>query len=285
MVFMLKHPVILAGFLVVSLLGLVAGALTFADRGGHSPSSGDALARQSAQPSAVASAEAVGAPGAQTLRTAAVRTTPGDGAPVLGTLPKDTRIDVDGRSSDSKWLRIAFPRGSDVRGWVDASSIDLAATLASLPVRGGDASVRAPAPPTKAAQSGQAGQSASASIRTSNTTSVAAASTATVAPAAGLPDLIVSGGSNDNGRMSATVKNIGAGAAQGTAVVTVLSNGGQTLATTSAPVSLKPGQSTQIPTGYAVAGAARMVLAVNRGGAIVESNMSNNELAVAVASN
>ena len=281
---MLKHPVILAGFLVVSLLGLVAGALTFADRGGHSPSSGDALARQAAQPSAVASAEAVGAPGAQTLRTAAVRTTPGDGAPVLGTLPKDTQVDVDGRSSDSKWLRIVFPRGSDVRGWVDATSIDPAATLASLPVRGGEASVRAPAQPTKATQSGQAGQSESASIRTSNTTSASAAA-ATVPPAAGLPDLVVSGGSNDNGRISATVKNIGAGAAQGTVVVTVLSNSGQTLATTSAPISLKPGQSAQIPTGYAAAGAARMVLAVNRGGAIVESNMSNNELAVAFASN
>ncbi len=292
---MLKHPVVLAGFFVITLLGIAAGVLTFADRGRHETAAPGAQAAATTQTAPADATAADAAPGAQTLRTTAVRTAPGDGSPVLGALPKDSEVDVDGRSSDSKWLRIVFPRGSDVRGWVDAAAIDLPSVMASLPVRAGEASVQAPALPTKAAQSGQAGrsgeagQSASASIRTSNTTSTAAgaASTATSVPApptaaAGFPDLIVSGGGNDNGHISATVKNAGTGTATGTVVVTVRSNAGATLATTSAAISLKAGQSITIPTGYSVQGAARIILAVSAGGAIAESNTGNNELPMAV---
>ena len=277
---MLRHPVILAGLVVVSLLGIAAGILTLIDAGRSAPNPA-VVAGETTQISVPAAATAQPRDGgARTLRTVAVRTIPGDGMPVLGSLPEAALVAVDGRSSDSTWLRIVFPPQSELYGWVDARFIGAHAPVASLPIRSGEAVVRGPAPPTQSAvqSTGQA------SIRSTNVTPASAPPTSTpAAPPAGLADLIVTGGSVSDGKMTITVRNAGTGIAQGTLVVSVASDAGLPLGNASVAIKLPAGQSTQVTTTYVVTASQRMVVTVNAGGAIAESNTANNSLTIAIA--
>lgn len=277
---MLRHPVILAGLVVVALLGITAGILTIVDNRG-SQAVPAALANDPTQTPAESVATAQPRDGdARTLRTAAVRTIPGDGMPVLGSLPEGASIALDGRSSEGKWLRIVFPPQSGLYGWVDARLVDARTSVMSLPVRSGEAVVHGPPPPTQVAVQ----STGRASIRSSNASPASAPPTSTPGAApVGVADLIAIGGTVSDGKMTITVKNVGTGTAKGTLVVSVASAAGQPLGSASAPIALKAGEATQVTTSYAVTASQRLIVTVNPGGAIAESNTGNNSLTMAVA--
>jgi uncharacterized protein YraI len=52
-----------------------------------------------------------------------VRSRPDSGSASLGILPAQTSLLLTGKSSDGKWLQIAYPPDSDERGWVAAAYV------------------------------------------------------------------------------------------------------------------------------------------------------------------
>jgi hypothetical protein len=69
------------------------------------------------------------------IATANVRAEPDRFADVIAVLPTGRSVRLLGRSSDSSWIRVAYPPESDVEGWIPLATISpVADTLAFLPV-------------------------------------------------------------------------------------------------------------------------------------------------------
>jgi CARDB protein len=266
----------MAATAVVTALGLTAGVLSWVLH--PDPATGP-VAQSGSTPTADATTEASSPLGvaARTNTIAAVRTAPGKGTPILGTLGRDESVEVVGRSAAATWLRIVFPPGSSLHGWIAADMLNVTGDVRTLAVATAEPPVVITPP-------------ASASSRTQQTP-VRPAGSATVAPGAAtrtppasLPDLVVAKAYLGRTTLVATIMNKGDAPANGTIVVSVFSaDGRMLLATTSAPnAGLAPHASVDVDTGYVVQGSQRLVVVVNPGGTIEESNTGNNSTTVAV---
>jgi uncharacterized protein YraI len=73
-----------------------------------------------------------------------VRGGPGTDNPVLGGLDPGTELTLLARSADGAWFQIAYPAGSDERGWVTSEFLEIQGSPDGLPVGDGQT---APTPP------------------------------------------------------------------------------------------------------------------------------------------
>jgi hypothetical protein len=280
----LKHPFFLAGLAVVALLGLTAATLVVADsvRGGAS----------TARPTVVVSAE-TGTPDASgrtatasgvagtTKATSAVRSAPGTRTPVLGTLPAKSDVQIDGRTTDAKWMRIVFPpnNSAGLHGWIDATNLDIIGDPASLVVATAEPPVVVELPTEPPA--------VLTAIALSQTALSSTTATVTPTPPGGaLPDLVIgSPPTVSGGKLFVTVVNQGKGDMKGDLVVAVFNADGTKLlgGATLPRFTLAAGRSIDIGTGYAVTEDQSLLLVVDPNGEIAESDDTNNRITIAVA--
>jgi uncharacterized protein YraI len=280
----LKHPFFLAGLAVVALLGLTAATLVVADsvRGGAS----------TALPTVVVSVETgTPAPGDRTATasgvsgttkaTTTVRTAPGTRTPFLGNLPANSDVNIDGRTTDAKWMRIIFPpdNSEGLHGWIDATSLNIIGDPASLVIATAEPPVvvELPTEPPAVLTAVALTQEAQLSITPTDTPTP---------PGGALPDLVIgSPPTISGGKLFVTVINQGKGDMKGDLVVAVFNVdstkllGGATLP----KFTLAAGRSIDIGTGYAVTEDQTLVLVVDPNGEIAETDDTNNRITIAVA--
>jgi hypothetical protein len=257
---------------VLVSLGITAGVLTWVVRPDHAA---PRAAESASTPSAAATADAARSGGvtARTNRIAAVRTAPGKSTPVLGTIGGDESVEVVGRSAAATWLRIVFPPGSSLHGWVAADMLDITGDVNTLAVATAE-------PPVIALLPSASSRTQGTPVRSATVASAATTPTATAL----LPDLVVAKAQMGRTTLVVTIMNKGDGPANGAIVASVFTaDGTRVLATTNAPsTSLAPHASVEVDTGYIVKGTVRLVVVVNPSGAIEESNSTNNSTTVAV---
>lgn len=68
--------------------------------------------------------------------TASMRNGPGPGYPILGTIPRSAVVTVVGRNVDNTWFQVIYPPGFTIRGWVQATLIDIEGDVSSLVIAG-----------------------------------------------------------------------------------------------------------------------------------------------------
>lgn len=280
----LKHPFFLAGLAVVVLLGLTAATLVVADsvRSGNktgAPTVVVAPAGTGTEGPASRTATASGVNGT-TKGTTAVRSAPGTRTPVLGQLPAKSDVQIDGRTTDSKWMRIVFPPNNSqgLHGWIEATLLDITGDPASLVVATAEPPVVVDLPTEPPA--------VLTAIALSRTPQPTGSATPTSTPAGGnLPDLAIDGTTISNGKLFITVVNQGKGEMKGDLVVAVFNADGTKLlgGATLPRFTLAPGRSIDIGTGYAVTEDQTLFLVVDPNGQIAETNDNNNNRTVAIA--
>lgn len=268
----LKHPFVLAGVAVVALLAMTAGVLVLIDsaRGSSADTPGVIVEPlTTATPGSRArTATAFGVRGT-TLRTTAVRFGPGPGTSILGTLPRGTEVQIDGRTEENEWYRVIFPPNSELHGWVDAELLEVTGDPDSLVIATAEPfEVDVPTqPPSEITPVDEDGTP-----------------TPTSTPG-GLPDLVV--GTTpilSDGKLFVTVVNQGAGAATGDIVVAVFNSDGTALlgGATLPAYTLEAGQSIDIGTGLEVTESRTLLLVVDPNGDIEESENTNNQILVEI---
>ncbi|MEX2247945.1 MAG: SH3 domain-containing protein [Dehalococcoidia bacterium] len=276
----LKHPVVLAGLAVVVLLGITAGALIVIDS-----ARGDDAAEPvvdvepvgtTTAPAVAQTASAGGVRGVTNITTA-VRSAPGQRTPVLGTLPRGTEVVIDGRSSDTGWLRIIFPKNSDSHGWVDAEFLDVTGDPEALVV------ATAEPPPLIVVPTSPPQLTPDPSEVTPDGTLTPEG---TLTPVPGVPDLVVGTTPTlSGGKLFITVINQGAGDATGDLVVAVFNEdqsvllGGATLP----DFTLEAGRSIDVGTGFDVTESVTLTLVVDPNGEIEETDNTNNQITISIA--
>lgn len=275
----LKHPFFLAGLAVVGLLGLTAAALVVVDsmRGGGKagvPTVVVAPAGTTTAGPASKTATASGVSGT-TKTTTAVRSAPGARTPVLGTLPAKSDVQIDGRTTDAKWMRVVFPPNSSLHGWIDATNLDLIGDPATLVVATAEPPVVIDLPTQPP------------SVLTAIVASQVPEGAATPTPGDGsLPDLVIgSPPTISGGKLFVTVINQGKGEMKGDLVVAVFNPDGTKLlgGATLPKFTLAAGRSIDIGTGYVVTENQSLLLVVDPNGEIAETDDTNNRITVAIA--
>lgn len=275
----LKHPFVLAGMAVVLLLGLVAGVLVIVDsvRGGSAgePQVGVEPESSVTQGPIFRTAVAIGVSG-RTNTTTAVRFAPGARTAVLGTLPRDSAVQIDGRTTDSLWYRVIFPRDSELHGWIDAEFLDITGDLLTLSVVNAeppiDVDVDLPTiPPGTPVEE--------------FTPEGTPTPEGTLTPEPGLPDLVVAGSTISGGTLFVSIVNQGTGAITADIVIAVFNPDGTALlgGATLPGFTLEAGLSIDINTGYEVSGTETLLLIVDPNGDIAEADDTNNRITVAIS--
>ncbi len=282
----LRHPFFLAGLAVVVLMSLMAGILVLFDS-----VSGDS---ETGSPTAVVGPQRTGTPGpiqltavasgviGRTVRVTTVRTAPGEGSPVLGTLPSNIDIEIDAKTTDANWFRVIFPPSSELHGWINSDDLELTGNPALLVVATAE-----PAPIIDLPTESPAVLTAIAEQQTIDA-SATGSETPTPTPGTGdgLPDLVVGTSPVVNGgQLFITVMNQGTGDAIGDIVVAVLDADGTVFlgGATLPNFTLPAGRSIDIGTGYTVSGSQTLLLIVDPGGILEESDNFNNRITIAIA--
>ena len=278
----LKHPVVLAGFAVVVLLGLTASVLVVVDSARGGGSDGPAvsvtpLTTATVGPTAK-TASATGVTGT-TNKVTTVRSAPGSRLPALGTIDQGEDLVIDGRTTDAKWYRVIFPPNSELHGWIDATAVDVVGNPATLVVT--------TAEPPVVVQLPTASASDLTAIAARRTPTPDTSPAATMTPASGdLPDLVIGTTPTlSNGKLFVTVVNQGKGDATGDLVVAVFNaDATKLLAGATRPAfTLRAGRSIDISTGFEVTASVTLLLIVDPNGAIAETDDTNNRATVAIA--
>jgi CARDB protein len=275
-----KHPFVLAGLAVVALLGLTAAVLVIIDSARDDADAGQQVGiepreTQTAGPIAK-TAVARGVVG-RTNTTTAVRRAPGQ-LVVLGTIPRNTDVTIDGRSEEGNWLRIIFPPNSELHGWVSVDSVDVTGDVESLAVTTPEPVVVVDLPTTDP-------ELALTPVDTPPPEETEDPE-ATETPDPGLPDLVV--GTTpvlSGGLLFITVVNQGSGIAEGDFVVAIFNVDGSELlgGATLNGFSLGAGLSIDVGTGYEVTNNQTLLLIVDPNGEIEESDNTNNQITVSVS--
>jgi uncharacterized protein YraI len=272
---------------VVALLALTAGGLVLFDSvQGDTEGAGEPTVVVAPAGSVTAgpvqrTATASGVLGT-TIRAASVRTAPGTRAPILGTVPSGSDVEIDAKTTDAGWYRVIFPPGSELHGWVDAEDLEITGDVTALIVATAEPAVivALPTDPPEVLTAIAEEQTALASITETPV------GTPTPEPGMGLPDLVV--GSMpviNDGQLFVTVVNQGTGDATGDLVVAVFNPDGTALlaGATLPAFTLPAGRSIDIGTGYMVTQDQSLLLVVDPNGDIEESENLNNQITIAIA--
>jgi hypothetical protein len=275
-----KHPFVLAGLAVVGLLGLTAAVLVVIDsaRGDSESDMPVGIEPRQTQTAGPVSktATARGVVG-RTNTTTAVRRAPGQ-LVVLGTIPRNTDVTIDGRSEESNWLRIIFPPNSELHGWIEAESVDITGNVEALAVTTPEPVVVVDLPTTDPELELTPADTAEPEETEDPDP--------TETPDTGMPDLVV--GTTpilSDGLLVVTVVNQGTGIAEGDFVVAIFDIDGTTLlgGATLGGFSLGPGLSIDVATGYAVSESQSLLVIIDPNSEIEESDNTNNQISLSIS--
>lgn len=61
---------------------------------------------------------------------------PGATYAILGTIPRNALVSVVGRNEDNSWLQVVYPPGSQLRGWIDATLVEVEGNISQLAIGG-----------------------------------------------------------------------------------------------------------------------------------------------------
>ncbi len=70
------------------------------------------------------------------LTTASTHNGPATSYAILGTIPNGAVVSIIGRNEDETWLQVIYPPGSQLRGWVNASFVEVTGDISQLVVAG-----------------------------------------------------------------------------------------------------------------------------------------------------
>ena len=174
---------------------------------------------------------------------------PSRDAEIVAIVPEQRIAEVIGRTEDGEWLRLVYPLGSNLRGWMPrANTVE----------RQGDPA----GAPTVAADAPEEGEPA------------------VIDPADLLPDLTISDATVlPNGRLAVRIDNIGASAMEGAVGLEVTGVEGALLGVfTIEDLSLAPGRSATVPTTVEVIATGVYRIELDRLNQIEESGEFNNTL-------
>lgn len=140
---LLQNRIILFGLGVLVVLLLLTVVLVVVGDGDDGTAS---IARPNT-PGANATevAPLVGLPG-RLRSTATMRNGPGATYTILGTIPEGALVPVIGRNEDSTWLQVLYPANSQLRGWVNATVLDVNGDLTELVLAGPGTGPQIPLP-------------------------------------------------------------------------------------------------------------------------------------------
>lgn len=68
--------------------------------------------------------------------TVSMHNGPGPGYAILGTIQRNAVVKVVGRNQDNTWYQVIYPPGGTLRGWVQASLIDVEGNTSTLVIAG-----------------------------------------------------------------------------------------------------------------------------------------------------
>jgi Bacterial SH3 domain/CARDB len=281
----LKHPVFLAGLALPVLLGLTAAVLVVADsvRSTDTPGVAAGVVAPASTSNAGPTSTTTAASGVAgtTNTTTAVRTAPGTRTPVLGTLSVKSDVQIDGRTTDAKWMRVVFPpnNSSGLHGWIDAANLDIIGDLASLVVATAE-------PPAVVLLPTERPAVLSAIALAARTPRASGTRTATPLPKGILPDLVIgSPSTGSDGKLFVTVIDQGKGDMHGDLVIAVFNRDGTKLlgGATLPKFTLAAGRSIDVATGYVVSQDQSLLLVVDPNGDIAETDHANNRTTVSIA--
>jgi hypothetical protein len=128
-----NNPFVLAGVVVLGAIMLAVIVVLFFGRGGtDTPGTADATRTPTATV-----VDANGSPvatglAARSIAVATVREGPALSYLELGTLPKDQDVDIVGRNEEATWYQIVFPFGTQLKGWVPDSALNLPDNVTSV---------------------------------------------------------------------------------------------------------------------------------------------------------
>lgn len=185
---------------------------------------------------------------ARAYATSNVRLRPDPGAEVIAIVPGSHEVELLARTPSSEWVRVAYPAGSTVQGWVPASRLEFdPAALAALP---------------------EAAEATASSSRAPGSSASGA-----------LPDLVV----DDvfllqDGRMSVDIRNVGEGALVDAAIpLHVTRASGEIVGVLEVgPTTLIGGASATVVTPIVVRSTGTYLLHLDRADTIPEARESNN---------
>ncbi len=131
---LLRNRAILSGIASVVVLLLIVVVLFVFSRGKEEP----VLRAVAAVPTATAETTAFPTSrlAGEAITTTTVRNGPNSSFLPLGTIPRGGRVPVVGRNEDESWLQVIFPADSLLRGWVDATFLDVTGDISQLDVAG-----------------------------------------------------------------------------------------------------------------------------------------------------
>jgi hypothetical protein len=232
---------VLAGAAIVLVAGFVIAMISALDRGSGLPAP---FAGVEVQP------VADGPDTVDVYATSNVRTGPEATAEIVAIIPGGSPAEAIGRTADGRWVRVAYPAGSTIRGWLPASRIAIdSEALDRLPVD-------APLP------------------------SAPAVTAATAVPLAdALPDLTISDVFLlQDGRLAIDIRNVGGGGLTNAEVpLTVAKVSGELLGVLRiGPTTLGPGGSATVVTPIVVSETGSYRLELDRPDEIRESQEFNN---------
>ncbi len=286
----LRNPIVLGALAVVVVLLVVAVALILVG-GGEGDDAGEAAApgpTRTERPEASPVRE--GRVSGEVIATINVRSGPGEGYTILGTIRNGTRVEVVGRTEEDEWLQVIYPPQSTLHGWVDAAFLDLEGDPSTLAVATVEA-LPMPEVPTEPAYAAAATPTTeeSPTPEGSPTEEPSTSPTAVLSPTpeVALPDLVIAIPSwLVDGTVVITVVNQGKGTVENEPLdVGVFDSQGQTLLqrTSAGLQSLAPGASIDISTGFTCTTHEQEVLiVVDVDGRIDETDNTNNQAIVTV---
>jgi hypothetical protein len=205
----------------------------------------------------------------------AIRSAPGETTPVLGTIPQDADVVIDGRTTDSGWYRVIFPPESELHGWIDADFLDVTGDAEALVVATAEPPVHIEVPTEPPTRTPLPSEITPVPSPTESTPT-----------AAGLPDLVVDNAPTISaGKLFVTIVNQGQGVMHGDLVVAVFNEDNTALlgGITVPDVTLEPGRSIDVGTGLAVSGDQTLLIVVDPNGTIDETDNTNNRVLISVA--
>lgn len=286
----LRHPIVLGALAVVVVLLVVAVALILVG-GGEEDDEEEAAApaptRTEKPETNLTSEDGVSG---EVIATINVRSGPGEGYTILGTIRNGTRVEVVGRTEEEEWLQVIYPPQSSLHGWVDAAFLDLEGDPSTLAVATVEA-LPLPEVPTEPAYVAVATPTAeeTPTAEAGPTEEATPSPTAVFSPTpeAELPDLVIGIPTwlvDDT--VVITVVNQGRGAMENQRLdVGMFDSQGQTLLhyTSAGVQSLAPGSSIDVNTGFTCTVEQQEVLVVvDVDGRIDETDNTNNQMLVTV---